>query len=765
MQKITPRNWHSTDMLISFIVLGFLLWFTYGLLFKAPYSGFYFNTADGTILQIYKSESPVADLRVNDIIERIGSVTWKDYYEHRYQSFFGNVQPGQTIKIVVRRGGEIITIPWVYTGFNLAEFQDRFFNIWWLAYIFWVFGMSTQLFMRPKDTQWRLLVAANYLTGVFIVLGSISAWHMWGSSALLGAVAWLILPVYIHFHWIFPASLRNIPQWGWIIFYIACFGFAAGELFLPVPRTLFYLALIFALGGSILLLGFHFLLQPGNRREVRLLAIISLFALIPIIVVSFAGANGQMPQSAPLSLLSLLILPAAYFYAVYQRRLGGLELRANRLVSIYFFLTLLGTMLLLIVGYSGLVDISREAMAFASVPIALLAAFMSILVFPSFEAFIEQRLLGIKLPARNMVENFSARIIASATLPSLLKLLEEEVFPSLLVRQYAFVQIADAAKIMLSNNVTHDQVKEEAVMKLLASSMTGRPLPLSEQDQLLGWVRLILPLQLGSDLIGVWLLGRRDPDDLYPQAELPILQSLANQTAIALSNILQTERLRKMYEDDIEQNEKSRHQLALDLHDSVLNQLAILRLSVDDTHVSQNFQGAYNEVTSRLREIVTELRPPMLSYGLKFAIEELADNLMERSKDIVNIATDLQTEGEIRYAENIEQHLFRIVQESCENALRHGRAAQIKVSAKLTPERVWLSIEDNGIGFETGGRMLDNLLANKQFGLAGMVERAMFIGAEVEINSFPKTGTHIQITWVEKEKSAEQSPAESLSLE
>jgi len=37
-------------------------------------------------------------------------------------------------------------------------------------------------------------------------------------------------------------------------------------------------------------------------------------------------------------------------------------------------------------------------------------------------------------------------------------------------------------------------------------------------------------------------------------------------------------------------------------------------------------------VTRRLREIVTDLRPPMLSYGLKLAIEELADNLMERSK-------------------------------------------------------------------------------------------------------------------------------------
>lgn len=747
MQKTAPRNWRPADVLISFIVLGFLIGYTYGLLFKAPYPGFYFNTTDGTILQIYKRESPVADLRVNDVIERIGSSAWADYYQNRNLNVFGKVQPGQVIEIMVRRDGKSIIIPWVYTGFNLAEFQDRFFNIWWLAYAFWFFGMSTQLFVRPKDAQWRLLVAANYLTGIFIILGSLSSFHIWGSSTLLRVITWLILPVYIHFHWIFPAPLLRIPDWTRFVLYAVCLGTAAAELFLPTSRILYFFALILALGGSTFLLGFHFLFQPHHRREVRLLAIISLFALIPAMAVSLAGTSGQMPQSAPLSLLALLFLPAAYFYAVYQRRLGGLEVRANRAISIYIFLTVLGTALLLGVGYSGLVKVSQETLAFASVLIALLAAFISIVFFPSFQALIERRFLGIRLLAQNMVAEFSARIITSTTLARLVKLLEEEVFPSLLVRQYAFIRSSNSsAKILLSKNVTDDQVREEAVMRLITSSEAGHLFPLPEQDQSLAWVRLILPLRVGSDIIGAWLLGRRDPDDLYPQAELPILQSLANQTAIALSNILQTERLRKMYEDDIERNEKSRHQLALDLHDSVLNQLAILRLSVDDTHVSQNFQGAYDEVATRLREIVTELRPPMLSYGLKPAIEELADNLMDRSKDMVNVVTDIRAEGEVRYSENIEQHLFRIVQESCENALRHSRATQIKISARLMSDRIQLSIEDNGIGLEAGGSIeLDDLLANKHFGLAGMLERAILIGAEVNIGSSPQAGTQISI--------------------
>ena len=79
----------------------------------------------------------------------------------------------------------------------------------------------------------------------------------------------------------------------------------------------------------------------------------------------------------------------------------------------------------------------------------------------------------------------------------------------------------------------------------------------------------------------------------------------------------------------------------------------------------------------------------------------------------------------------------------------------------MTPERIWISIEDNGIGFETGGPIeLDDLLVSKHFGLAGMVERAMFIGAKVDINSFPGDGTRIGITLVTTQyKTEDDAPA------
>ncbi|MBE0670788.1 MAG: hypothetical protein IH588_09385, partial [Anaerolineales bacterium] len=261
------------------------------------------------------------------------------------------------------------------------------------------------------------------------------------------------------------------------------------------------------------------------------------------------------------------------------------------------------------------------------------------------------------------------------------------------------------------------------------------------------WVRLILPLKAGDSFIGFWLLGRRDPDDLYPQAEIPILQSIANQTAIALSNILHAEQVRKLFQLDVERYEQDRLSLALDLHDSILNQLAAFRNNLGEITLSPKLQSSYEEITHRLREIVSELRPPMLMYGLKPAIIELADNLMQRSGDKVKIAVDLEA-GEERVPAHIEQHLFRIAQEACENSLRHAEAKSISIYGSLTPAKVDLNIQDDGKGFDADSKLeLDNLLANHHFGLSGMIERAFLIGAAINIHSNPSAGTRIHLTW------------------
>ncbi|MCI0552507.1 MAG: hypothetical protein L0287_16275, partial [Anaerolineae bacterium] len=178
MQQPSLRNWRLNDIPLSLGVLLFLLAYTYGILFLAPYPGFYFNPTNGEILDLYEPRSSV--LQAGDLLESVGSISLDDFHKNRNLNIFQGLEPGETIELTVVRNGETLIVPWVYPGFTWDEFVTHFVNTWWLAYAFWAIGTWTQLSMRPKDTRWRLFVAMNYLMAMFLMFGTVSTFQiMW----------------------------------------------------------------------------------------------------------------------------------------------------------------------------------------------------------------------------------------------------------------------------------------------------------------------------------------------------------------------------------------------------------------------------------------------------------------------------------------------------------------------------------------------------------------------------------------------------------
>lgn len=731
------------DMPVSLLMLGVLAFFTYGIFVQAPYIGFYFNPTDGEVLEVYAAGSPI--LQVGDVLVKVGDVFVEEYQQDlRVVLFPPGIQEGDILPIEIKRDNRQSTIDWEIPGFTTPEFFGRFFNIWWLAYFFWLFGSIIELFIRPRDARWGLLVAANHLTALWLLLGSFSAWHIWNSSLFFHAITWLILPVYLHLHWIFPKPLVNLPRSLGVLLYALAGLIFLGELLLIVPRYLYAIALILALAGSFILQVIHFIWRREQRRQVGLLAFSTLLAILPSIALVVASVFEGISRAAPVALLALPFLPLAYIYLIFRNRLGGLEIRSHRIFSIYAYLIVTGTLLLILLLSIIALQPSVETIMALVVIIPLAASAASLSAYPAFQTALDQYLLGIKLPYQNLPEAYSNRITTSTSIAGLLKLLDDEVFPSLFVRQFAFMQISnETIKPLLTRNVTMSQLPNENGADDLVARMGVYISDTAKDD----WIRLILPLKVGDTFVGFWLLGSRDPDDFYSQAEIPILQALANQTAIALSNLIHAEQLRNMYRVDIERNEQERTHLARELHDSILNQLAFLRNNLDENNISPKFQAAYEDLTRRLREIVSNLRPPMLLYGLKPALTELADNLMERSGDRLKIQVDLQTDEE-RLPEQMEQHLFRIAQESCENALRHAGARTIAIQGVLKSQEVDLIIADDGKGFDVNIQLEpDALIKRRHFGIVGMIERARLIGAGINIHSAPETGTRIRLTW------------------
>lgn len=744
MKKNSLHVWEKIETPLSVLVLLTLIFFAYSILFRAPYSGFDFNPSEGRIDRVFVEAAPEASLQSGDVLIKIGDDTLDEYRKNRRLVFFEDKRPGDPVDILIRRNGQEMTVHWVFPGFNKAEFLGRFFNIWWLAFVFWLFGLMGQILIRPKDVRRLLFIAANHLTGIWLITGSLSPSHLMESSTLMHATSWLLLPVYLHLHWIFPRPLNGLSKNMLVPVYILGIALALGEVLHLLPRSFYVLGILGALIGSLILELLHFIRQKDQRQNITFLAVGVFLAFAPTIVFGLLILFSGFPAIGPITFLALPFMPLTYFNVIFRHQLGGLEIRANRLVSIYAFLIILGTVLLLLIMPITLSPLSEGDMVFAALAISSLTGLVSILAFPTFQARIEQHFLGVKLPYQNIQESFSSRIAAGASTHDLKTLLENDVFPSLLIRQYVFLQItAGEAKTLLAKNVSAQEIPDEGEISQLVER-SGRFLPSSRED----WIRLILPLKVGDSLIGLWLLGRRDPDDHYSQAEIPILQSIANQTAIALSYMIQTEHLKSIYQDGINQYEDERMRLALLLHDSILNELAALRMNLNETEVTPLFQKAYQKLTGQIREIIFNLRPPMLEYGLKPALEEMALTLKERTPEQVEIIMKIETDDARYQAGNMEEHVFRMVQEACENALRHAQAKVIQITGRLLKDKISLSVKDDGKGFDTkGGLEIESLARQKHFGLAGILKRAQLIGAEVSIQSNLGMGTHIQVDW------------------
>jgi signal transduction histidine kinase len=291
---------------------------------------------------------------------------------------------------------------------------------------------------------------------------------------------------------------------------------------------------------------------------------------------------------------------------------------------------------------------------------------------------------------------------------------------------------------MLPKSVNEATLSKNALRWIRPDSASALP----------SWVRLVIPVRVGEAVRGYWLLGQRDPDDRYTPEDIATIRALADQTALALVNIAQAESLRALHFADIDRAEIERTHLAVELHDDVLGQLAVLNLNLQDA--SPATLAAYDQAVDRIRDIINGLRPAMLNYGLPAALETLADDLNDRLPDGPHVVDDLD-KSDVRLDNRVELHLFRIAQQACENAIRHAACRTIHITGQLTESTVDLVVSDDGKGFPAGHQIdLPGLLADKHFGLAGMFERAALIGAELEIHSQPGLGCQVSVRWQKK---------------
>lgn len=193
--------------------------------------------------------------------------------------------------------------------------------------------------------------------------------------------------------------------------------------------------------------------------------------------------------------------------------------------------------------------------------------------------------------------------------------------------------------------------------------------------------------------------------------------------------------------------ETERHRIARELHDSVSQQLfaAAMLLSTVEAEADslpEHIQSQVNvtskivgDAQSEMRALLLHLRPIKLDgKSLKQGIEQILDEL--KTKLPIEISHEIE---EIKLAEVVEDHLFRIIQELISNVLRHARASELEVYFRKTEDFYQLRFVDDGKGFD----MLEK--KNSGHGLRNIKERITGLGGNVRIISFPGQGTSVEI--------------------
>lgn len=248
----------------------------------------------------------------------------------------------------------------------------------------------------------------------------------------------------------------------------------------------------------------------------------------------------------------------------------------------------------------------------------------------------------------------------------------------------------------------------------------------------------------------VWQEEVRGRSIAWRESEKQIAAHLKSELqAIALKKLrVSQSELQKLASHQERSKEIERMRIARDIHDDLGQNLMVLRMDLSRisalselpataTKEVQMILGQVDTTIKSVRNIINDLRPGVLELGLKAAIEWQVQEFKKRS----GIACQLHMDSdELVLEEHYATAMFRIVQESLSNIMRHAKANSVDIEIHRKDNKLLIKIGDDGIGLRSDHRKKGNT-----FGLAGIEERIRSFGGTVSINTSPGKGLEIKL--------------------
>jgi signal transduction histidine kinase len=654
---------------------------------------------------------------------------------------------GQVVTLGIERNGRLLEldVPLVpMVQIRLAQM----ITVVILSLFIWG-GSVLLLWRRFRQAEVRLLFLLAQAAAIFALYPPVelTAWCRglpWLQIYLSGVSVFLFPALLLHFHMTFPVMLGAPRQRRRVLILIYGLALAAAALWLVLDvGWLAQGGLVWRVLGLLLVLEFLAAIgllvyvylrraMPDGRRRMRLIVVGTSLAFGPFALLLALPAVLTASSWIPtwLSVLFLLLAPLSYFYATARHNLFGIDRLLNRtlvygLLSLGIFFLFLGPLLLLY----RLAPDDPLFQALALTALTLLLGLSFNWTRARVQQWVDRLFYGGWYDYPGVVETVSNALARS---------LVREQLDDVLTRQVPRLMQLRPGRLWIGQS--GDPPEQ-------GTALPQMQFPLSFQDQ----VR------------GLWTVEPRLDGEDFTGTDRRILETVAHQAEIALSNVLLVETLRAQLEEIrqarrhlLRSREEERARLARELHDGPIQELVGLNLQLGLLLASGSptamagemaaMRAEMRQLLADLRQVCAELRPPMLdTMGLGAALRALAEDWSAQSG--VAVQLDLPPDGDLRpLADEVAVNLYLVAQEALTNVARHAAARGVALRLSWKDARLTLTIRDDGQGF-AAPENLQSLVAQNHFGLVGIQERVNLIGGTWALESAPGQGTSIRLVW------------------
>ncbi len=636
-------------------------------------------------------------LQGGDRLVSINGVTLEEYSSSLISTPVDWTGP---LDIEIEREGQRLDLRIDKSPLPLYEFLSIYVAVLVPA-LFWLMGTIALIFVRPRDERWLVLVLFCFTTALWIAAGLVSHTQIGWSVIVLHSLLWLFLPLIVHLHLVlpttpFPRVRRALP----VLYVAAAIGLAL-DLTKVLPHGIFAVPVILGLFAALVIVVVRqFLPGPPAVRVAHRLMLFGVLAgtlpLVTVIVILWWDPLQTLPLDignltvAFAGLLSIPNWPLTYLYAIYKHDLGSIQIRANRFLGTYSFLSLymVSYVAAMIFGQ----DMLLQHPVVFTLAISLVFVGLAPLLQRRFQTLLDRVVFGIRYKPNDVVGLFAQRIPSAFDRNRLRRLIVGEILPTLMVRESAlyFFDHDKAEQVYQQGLSPSFRVRHAGhlaqVMKFSGQYIASGVV----SDPRFAWVRLVIPLSIEDQPIGVWLLGRRDPDDFYPRSDISLLTNLANQIATVVRAQV-----------EIRENKDLQQQL---LHAQKME--AIGRLSAGISHDFNNLLSAIvgygNLLLERHRGDNTSQRylTGILDAGRK--AETLTTQLLSFSRRDVTDATVVDISSLVRRLQGL---LDRLLSDEIELVLAIEAEGNVLIDPNRFEQALLNLVVNAGDAMPEGGRL------------------------------------------------------------